>query len=202
MFVLTVDQVGSRRESDAVPSLDEVDGANRALVGFDRTAGDEAQAVFDDAAAALTCALGLAIMGTWHCGIGQGQIDLPLPDTAREGRGSAFVNARSAVEAAKKSGSHHLGFVSDDPLGAGIQAALRVVVALRSKQRLTTREAYDLALEGGTQAHIAERLGISQQAVSDRLASGMYRELEDLKAGALHWAEALDRATLPGEARS
>ncbi|WP_269928005.1 hypothetical protein [Kocuria massiliensis] len=194
MFVLTVDQIGSRASRDAVPSLREADGAEDAVLAFERTAGDEAQALFAEARPALLCALGLVETGRWHCGIGQGIVEGPLPSHAREGRGTAYVNARAAVEAAKKPGAHHVGFVADAPTGAGVQAALRVIAALRAKQRDTTREAYDLALRGGTQARIAEQLGISQQAVSDRLASGMYRELEDLKTEAIRWADVLDRA--------
>lgn len=201
MFVLTVDQIDSRASLDAVPSLREAGWADRAVLPFERTAGDEAQAVFSEARPALLCALGLVETARWHCGIGQGRIEEPMPEHAREGRGTAYVNARAAVDAAKKSGAHHVGFVADDPTGAGVQAALRVVVALRAKQRDTTREAYDLALRGGTQARMAERLGISQQAVSDRLASGMFRELEDLKTEAIRWADALDRAQAAGETR-
>ncbi|WP_129658073.1 hypothetical protein [Rothia uropygialis] len=197
MFVLTVDQVGSRKRPDAVPQLVSVSG--EAVLPFDRTAGDEAQAVFDNAGAAIDCALSLASGGEWHCGLGQGRIEEPLPRSAREGRGTAYINARHAVDEAKKSGAHHFGFSSDSPLGAGIQAGLRTVIAVWGKRRDTTREAYEWALTGKTQAEIAAQLKISQQAVSGRLAAGMYRELEDLKREMTRWAEYLDAPGRPGE---
>lgn len=192
MFVLTADQVGSRRGPDAVPQLASAHLADRAVLPFSRTAGDEAQAVFDDAEAAVECALGLVMGGSWHCGLGQGSVEIPLPDDAREGRGTAFVNARRAVTDAKKAGAHHVGFVSDSPLGEGVRAGLRVLVTAWDKQRGTTREAYGLAADGNKQTEIAAALGISQQAVSDRLSAGMYRELQDLRREMIRWAEYLD----------
>ncbi len=192
MFVLTVDQVGSREAADAVPHLERARGIEAAVLRFDRTAGDEAQAVFDAADPAIECLLALASSGEWHCGLGQGTIEPPWPKTAREGRGSAYINARAAVEDAKRPGAHHVGFTADSDLGAGVRSGLRAIVTMWSKRGAKAREAYDLAVTGMTQADMARRLGISQQAVSGRLSASMYRETEDLRREMIRWAQHLD----------
>ena len=177
MFVLTVDQRSSRTTEDAVPSLRGA--APGALVGFTRTVGDEAQAVFDRAGPAVRCLVDLVLTGRWHGGLGIGGIEGTLPDDVRRARGTAFVHAREAVEAAKGTPSH-LSVRSGEADGEMLEASLRVLVSVRGRQRATTREAYGLALGGASQSEIADRLGISQQAVSDRLGTGLFRELEGL----------------------
>ena len=73
------------------------------LAGFERTVGDEIQSLFGDAAGAVTAVRAVVREGGWHLGIGIGPIE-GVPATVREGRGSAFVSAREAVDAAKSSG--------------------------------------------------------------------------------------------------
>lgn len=63
---------------------------------------------------------------------------------------------------------------------------------VRARQRETTRQAYDLALAGLTQAEAAARLGITQQAVSERLGTALYRPLEEVMGHAVALADALD----------
>ena len=105
MFVLTVDQQGSRRVGDRVDDLlthlVPWRGAPGVVRPFERTVGDEVQTVLDDPAAAVDVALTLLRRGGWSVGIGAGAVDGPLPASARAGSGPAFVLARSAVERAK-----------------------------------------------------------------------------------------------------
>jgi hypothetical protein len=122
----------------------------------------------------------------------RGLSNRPGPKTAREGRGSAYINARAAVEDAKRPGAHHVGFTADSDLGAGVRSGLRAIVTMWSKRGAKAREAYDLAVTGMTQADMARRLGISQQAVSGRLSASMYRETEDLRREMIRWAQHLD----------
>lgn len=205
VFVLTVDQIDSRRHPDRIPELAGAPWADRARLPFTRTAGDEAQAVFDEARDALRCAVELALTGRWHCGIGQGPARLPAGSRdSRAGRGPAFLRARTAVEQAKADPSH-VGFqgapadavpagrapTGPDP-AAAVQAQLRLIVRVRARQRETTRQAYDLALAGLTQAEAAARLGITQQAVSERLDTALYRPLEAVMGHAVELAAALD----------
>ena len=82
MFVLTVDQIDSRdTEVDAVAPVLAERGAwaeAGAILGPDRTAGDEFQLLFDTAAAALEAALRLRREGPWSVGIGVGEVRTPL----------------------------------------------------------------------------------------------------------------------------
>src|SRR5438874_1381363 len=111
MFVLTVDQIDSRlAEDDAVaPILADraVWQARGAVLGPDRTAGDEFQLVFPGPAGALDAALRLRREGPWSVGIGVGSVRTPLPATTGAARGDAFLTARTAVDAAKRT-PHHL----------------------------------------------------------------------------------------------
>ncbi len=105
LFVITADQIGSRRSADLVPEALAVvvplcDNNDRA---FERTAGDEIQGVFAEPSAVLTVIVALLRHGHWRVGIGIGPVQKPLPVSARAGRGPAFIGARHAVEAATTS---------------------------------------------------------------------------------------------------
>ncbi|TKR23447.1 hypothetical protein FA014_11155 [Cellulomonas hominis] len=110
MWTLTVDQEGSRRVGDRVEALLEGLATASPLVGaapgavvlpFERTVGDEVQAVLADADLVVALALHLVRTGGWSIGIGAGVVDTPLPASSRAGSGTAFIHAREAVEAAK-----------------------------------------------------------------------------------------------------
>ena len=92
MFVLTVDQIDSRESEvdDVAPILADRDAwrSAGALLGPDRTAGDEFQVVYESAPAALDAALRLRRTGAWSVGIGVGDVRTPLPDTTGAGRGT------------------------------------------------------------------------------------------------------------------
>ncbi len=79
MYVLTVDQRGSRRDVDRVADLlDELRDAPM-LRKFERTAGDEVQAVSDDPGTVVDLALALLDRNHWSIGIGIGPVETPLP---------------------------------------------------------------------------------------------------------------------------
>src|SRR5665647_193562 len=105
MFVLTVDQHASRRVGDRVEALladlAPLSGRDGVVRAFERTVGDEVQAVLRDAGLVVDVALQLLRTGGWSVGIGAGPVDEPLPASARAGSGQAFVLARTAVERAK-----------------------------------------------------------------------------------------------------
>ncbi|MBM7461004.1 hypothetical protein ACIBED_03080 [Rhodococcus coprophilus] len=175
MFVLTVDQRGSRRDIDRVSDILTELHDPRLLRPFDRTAGDEVQAVADSPGVVVDLALELLRRERWSIGIGIGPVETPLPKQTRAGRGPAFEFARRAVERAKSS----VGQIAVD----GVEAAaaedadaaltlLAVVVLRRSPQG---HDAVALARTGATQAQIADELGISKQAVSQRLAAAAWR---------------------------
>lgn len=204
MFVLTADQRGSRTGSDLV-------GAALALLArtvpdplrpFERTAGDELQGVPADAAQALAAVQALASDGRWSVGLGVGPVELPLPGSTRAGRGPAFTAAREAVEAAK-SRQHHVALVAGGlPVPAARTVAdadavltLAMVVALRWSDE--AREAIDLVRAGATQTQAAKHLGITRQAVGQRLGAALWRPHSDAVAVVARLLEQADAASQP-----
>lgn len=104
MFVMTIDQKDSRHSADRVPELLEHLGGLDLELPFERTVGDEVQAVASSAEVVVNAVLAVLRRGGWSVGIGVGAVDLPLPVSSREAGGDAFIAARSAVERAKKTG--------------------------------------------------------------------------------------------------
>ncbi|SFF72410.1 hypothetical protein [Blastococcus tunisiensis] len=181
-YVLTVDQKASRRSPDRVgETLRELNDAVPALLGFERTAGDEFQGVLADPDEVVDVVLRLVRAGGWSIGIGAGPVQTPLPPTTRAGAGPAFLSARRAVDAAKQR-SARLAVRGAEPGDAGdaqaVLSALAVVVDRRSDQAW---EAIGLVSDGRTQAQAATELGISRQAVGQRLAAGLWDLERDLR---------------------
>ncbi len=181
MFVVTADQQGSRATEDRVPALlaglPTVPGVMR---GAERTVGDEVQAVLDDADGVVELVLHLLRLGEWSVGIGAGPVEEPLPATSREGRGKAFVLARGAVEAAKsRNRSVPLAVRGVDEVAArDAEAVLTLVGAIAARRSEAGWQAVDEAVASGDagQEAVARRLGVSQQAVSQRLRAALWAE--------------------------
>lgn len=198
MFALTVDQVDSRRGDDLVAAV--VTERDRwrergALLGPDRTAGDEFQLLFDDPAATLDAALHLTREGRWSVGIGVGDVETPLPPTTGEARGDAFIAARDAVEAAKHA-PRRLAVVGADPDGsAGVSALLGLLLEVRARRSPEGWEVADLAAEGLTQARIAERLRVTPQAISLRARAASVRLEQEAVPALVRALRDLDEGT-------
>lgn len=197
MFVVTADQQGSRRSTDQVPALlSGLPDLSGVLLPFERTVGDEVQAVLDDPESVVEVALHLLRLGGWSVGIGAGPVLEPLPESTREASGPAFIAAREAVEAAKNRGRPvPVAVRGAAPAAAqdaeAILTLLGSVLARRSPAGWAAVDAARDALgrtgaDGPVQHQAAQRLGISQQAVSQRLR-------------AAQWAE--ERAARPAAAR-
>lgn len=174
MFALTADQVGSRAGSDlAGPALEAVArlGGDGLVLPPDRTAGDEIQAATEDAATALRIVLHLTRDGRWSVGLGVGEVRRPLPDATRAMTGSAFILARDAVTAAKKSPTRFALAIDDGrlPDAALLQPLIDLVLQLRARRTPEGWEIADLLAAGRTQAQAASELGITPQAVSLRV---------------------------------
>lgn len=168
MFVLTVDQRGSRTGADKVPDVLARTVPSGMIRPFDRTAGDEVQAVFDDPTSLAALATELAASGDWSVGIGVGAVETPLPAETRAGAGPAFVFARTAVEDAKKN-RWHLSVAGESIYCSHAQTAGRLLVDVLADRSDAGHEAVALVADGTTQADAAESLGISPQAMSLRL---------------------------------
>lgn len=172
MWVVTADQIASRTGPDLV--ADVVAGTSGAIAGYERTVGDEVQAVYDDASAVVTDVLALLRTGNWRVGIGAGEVETPMPESPRAGRGEAYILAREAVESTKIKGAPPVAVLgANGRAAATAQALLRLIVAVRSKRTEGGWEVYDLAEAGWTGTQIAAELNITPQAVSDRAAAGL-----------------------------
>lgn len=204
MIVLTADQRGSRSGADRVGrGLALLDRAvPDPLRGFERTAGDELQGVPADAGQAVAAVQALVADGSWSIGLGVGPVELPLPSSTRAGRGHAFTAARQAVEAAKAR-THHVCVVGhglpDDAArtveDADAVLALALTVALRWS--VEAREAIALVRGGVTQTEAARMLGVTRQAVGQRLGAALYRQHTDAMAAVVHLLERADGASRP-----
>lgn len=173
MFVITADQVDSRHSDDLVePTLDEIAQLSgpRLILPAERTAGDEIQAATEEGETALEVMLHLVAAGTWSVGLGIGDLRLPLPDSTRAMGGSAFVAARTAVDAAKNRSSRFALAIADNrsTAAATLEPVIDLLLALRQRRTPEGWELHDLLSAGLTQAEAAQRLGISPQAASLR----------------------------------
>ncbi|MBG0739256.1 MarR family transcriptional regulator [Paeniglutamicibacter antarcticus] len=206
MFVLTMDQRASRQGRDLVPDFLATLRQVSTVLPFERSVGDEVQGVVMDAGTAVEVAMCALRSGHWYVGVGLGSVDLPLPASSREGSGSAFVAARSAVEAAKKTGERvalavrwsspaaspgklkpGCGLPEPTQLVAAAQAVLVLIGRLVRARTDAEWRVLDLLTPGerGGQAAVAQRLGISPQAVSKAvLRSGWQEEQKGRMAAA------------------
>ena len=176
-FVLTVDQIASRRRRDLVAAtMAELTGRFPG-VPVTRTVGDEFQVLFaTEPVSVVDAILTLMREGTWHVGVGIGRVEEPTPQDLREARGPAFLAARRAVDEAKER-ADHLRIVATPPAEDEADEAevlLSLVLALRTRRSPAGWAAADLSDEGLTQAEIGERLGISRQAVHQRLLAAQW----------------------------
>lgn len=188
MFVITADQVDSRHDVDradaALAALESAYGEDLSLP-IDQTAGDEIQILTPTAATALAMVVALARSGHWSIGLGVGDVRTPLPDAARKATGPAFIGAREAVDAAKRSDSRFALRAPDAAERAGIvEPLMSILLLIRSRRSEQGWEVADLMRAGHSQKEAAGILGISAAAVSQRLRAALWRVEEDAR-GAL-----------------
>jgi hypothetical protein len=165
-MVLTVDQRGSRTAPDLVERAVSryADGA---LLPFERTAGDEMQALYTDPAAAVATVEGMFREDTWYVGLGIGTVETPLPDHVRAGRGEAFVLAREAVNRAKNAPAH-VAVGGADYRSRQVETVLWLWAGVLHRRTAKGWEVADLVASGSTHQQVGDRLGITQSAVSQR----------------------------------
>ena len=201
--VLTIDQRGSthRAATDRVPDTLVALADVEMLRPFERTAGDEFQGVLDQPAALATVVERLLREQSWSIGIGIGEVEEPLPESTRAGRGPGLPSRprrgdRGQVRtlAATRRRRRPRRARTERPrardhavaLGGGPGAAY--VAGL---------EVADLVDAGASYDQAAKRLGVTQSAISQRAqAAGIVegrraRELvTDLVGGLLcRWRE-------------
>lgn len=204
-IVLIADQVDSRRSPDAVPRALELLNEIDVVLPFERTAGDELQGLVADGATAIGAVMRLWSLGSWSIGLGVGDVESPLPQSTREARGSAYVAARRAIEEASETearlrvvcagdpdGYALTSGADDDPQEADVnqrarresddpgyqaETVLHLMEPIVRGRTSAVWEALELADAGLSQSEIGVELGISQSAVSRRLARALATEV-------------------------
>lgn len=201
MIVITVDQRGSTYAADRVPEV--LVGLERLsrqteglLVPFERTVGDEVQGILaaGRAGAQLAVDISLHLLRDrgWSVGVGVGSVEGPLPAVSREARGFAFYRARDAVERAKiRSKGTSIAVEGPPPaperpdLAVEVEALLRLLAAIRARRTAQGWEVADtltsLGDRPGRQRAAAESMGISEQAVSQRIRAALWQEEEAVR---------------------
>lgn len=198
MFVITADQVGSRRDTDRtgdlVAQLTKRFGT-RLLLPVDQTAGDEVQLVTDAAETALAIVLDTTRTGRWSVGLGVGDIRRPLPDAARKATGTAFIAAREAVGAAKRADGRfalRAAPITTNITVADVEPLVRLLVLLRERRTDPGWEVVELVSDGSQQKEAAAALDISAAAVSARLKAAMWRPEEEARPALVRLLRELD----------
>jgi hypothetical protein len=197
MFVLTIDQAGSRVARDRVPDLLELLRPVEPVLPWERSVGDEAQGVLAQATDVVDVVMLCLRARDWYVGIGIGDVERPFPASPREGRGSAFVAARTAVDRAKKTGER--APLAVEAFGdAAAAAEAEGVLALLGRHVMNRSDAewriLDLLEPGtrGSQTAVARVLGITPQAVSKAAARAAWHEEHAVRPAAarlLAWAD-------------
>ncbi len=182
MFVLTIDQRGSRRRGDRVPELLAALAAAsgvHAVLTAERTVGDEVQLVVADGASVVDVVETVSRLGGWTGGVGVGPVDAPMPLSTREGRGRAFSAARDAVDRAKRSPARLAVSGGTDPYAARrAESSLWLLLAVQDRRTERGREVVDTVRATGSQAAAADALGVGAQAVSQVLQAARWSEAE------------------------
>ncbi|GAB4257039.1 SatD family protein [Deferrisoma sp.] len=176
---LTADVVSSRAHPGSAQRLRQAAervNARRAqglAVPFSVTVGDEVQALFVDAEAALEAELDLRLLLfplRLHCGLGVGPVEGPIEDRTGGMQGECFLRSREALAEAKRHGDG-LTWISsgNPPLDDAANACFLALAAVEARWTEKQARALEAVREVGTQVQAARRLGISQPSLHLRL---------------------------------
>jgi len=203
VFVLTLDQRHSRTGPDRVPELLAALSGVPTVAAFERTAGDEVQALLDEPAAVRQALLAALRLDGWHCGLGVGGVEEgSWAEGTRSGRGPAYLAAREAVEASAADGTPVAVRVPDGSekdaarWASDTEAVWTLVAELVTTRTDAQWRVVDAVDAADTQAAAAETLDVRPTSVAGALRRARVREeraahpvLDRLLAGT---AEALD----------
>lgn len=198
MFVITADQIDSRNDHDRAREMIArlvAQSPDAFSLPPDQTAGDEIQLLLAEAGPTLDAILALHRSGHWSIGLGVGTVRTPLPASTRQATGGAFIAARDAVVRAKRTEAH-FALETDaslaDETAPGAEALLTMLLLLRQRRTSPGWEAGDLFESGLPQTEIAESLGITTGAVSQRLKTAQYRVEQAARPALVRLLEQLD----------
>lgn len=198
MFVLTAEEDQATAGGEHIQStisalrIHLADSSHALALPLERTTGDEFQLVSLTAAPIVTACLFLLAEGRWAIGVGIGPGQLAY--SPRASRGPAFVAARAAVEAARRrSAVRPIVIHGSDPEGASHATAIAQALAAFVMQRSAAGHSAVAAVSAAaTQQAAAHALGITQQALSQRLTAAHHREVLGLSAVLERGLSALD----------
>jgi len=88
------------------------------------------------------------------------------------------------VEAAKRRPQHVAVAGPDEPVAADAQAVLTLLVAVVQRRSEAAWEAVDLVSAGLTMTEAATKLGVTRQAIGQRLAAGLWQQEQDARPAA------------------
>jgi hypothetical protein len=174
VFVVTVDQRRSRRGAiDAerfAARLNEA-AAQGAARQFEVTVGDELQGVVQTPEALVEAVRAIAADGHWWTGVGVGEVQLEA--SARRSSGPAFVRARKAVERAKRL-PWRLAVEGSGEEARKLESAFGLWLTVLDERTPKGWETVELRRAGRSEQEIAAQLGITQQAVNQRLRAAHF----------------------------
>jgi hypothetical protein len=173
MWAMTIDQRRSRSTDDAVPALLRRLSAHEMVRAFERTAGDEVQGLSDQVETVIDIVVDVAGTRAWWVGVGAGPVEEPLPRSVRASRGPALILARQAVERAHKTPA---GVALEGHEAVHAETALLILAGIVSERTAEGHEAVGLVRQGLTQKDAATRLGITSQAMSQRLRAARWTD--------------------------
>ncbi|NEK58702.1 hypothetical protein GCU56_12565 [Geodermatophilus sabuli] len=191
-FVLIADQRDGRQDPDRLAGvLRRLNAGVPAVLPFERTAEAEVQGVLTDPAVVVDVVLDLVRDSGWRIGVGAGPVPGPLPESVRGVPGPAARSARRAVVAAGRRSTRLAVRGAVPPDAADAQAVVTALAVLVQRRSGPAWEAVELVAGGRSQAAAAAALGISRQAVGQRLAAGLWELEQELRPTA---ARSLARA--------
>jgi len=192
-IVIILDQRDSRSNADLVTSCStqfNQDLGSALRLPFERTAGDEMQALIGEPEALGRIVRQALAGGHWTIGIGVGAVEEPLPDSVREGRGPAYWAARQALVSAGGQRQDRPVAVrcaeghspeSDEAAAMALERCLGVLAFILNRRTDKQREAADIAYEADYSVKVViESLKLSPQGAHQRLNAAGSREEADL----------------------
>ena len=193
---MTIDQRGSRGGGDDVPDLLDALADVETTRAFERTVGDEVQALLADPEQVVEVTARVAATQRWWIGVGLGDVDEPLPESVRAARGPALFAAREAVERADRSTAGVAASAGSDRDGAlvtDVETVLQTLAHLVADRSSEGRAAVEATRRHRTQREAALDLGITPQAISARLQVARVGDEERLRSLAVRLLERADR---------
>jgi hypothetical protein len=198
MFVVTINQRDTREAGDQVDQLIAGLTAHSDLLSFERTVGDECQAVLENPGSAVEAALLALRPRRWNVGIGICS-SVNITDGLIASRRAVVRAAETGRSDALRAGALPLRVVAAQPvpgeapraapvtvLAEEAEAVLRLLGHIVAERTDAEWRVLDLLVPGvrGQQKFVAEALGITAQAVSKAIQRSRWMEELAARPGA------------------